>query len=150
MVKDYWQDLFNNKEGISSNDTKRRHTPWYNTTNIETLTRFGEKSKALTEQITAVEFKEILGTTKANVTGGIDEILNEHVKKGPDELKEIVRHIINRIIETNTTPTQWKKNRIFMIYKKKDENDPYNYRGITLCLTLHKILTKVLARRLTS
>ena len=150
MVQEYWGDLYKQNENISKNSEKAETTPWYGVVNPEMNKEFMDKSKTLMETIGDEEFKETLQTLKSNVAGGVDDVLNEHIKRGPDSLKRMIKEIINAILTTNITPLGWKHNRIFMIHKKKDTNDPVNYRGITLCPTLHKLLTKIIAKRLTT
>ena len=149
VIKEYWENLYKKKRNITENQNKRRSTKWYKHTNPTVFQNFKEESGTIMEPVSEKEFRDTLKSCKTNVAGGIDEILNEHIKKGPETLKQLVRKIINRVLQTQITPDGWKENRIFMIYKKKEENDPYNYRGITLCPTIHKILTKILAKRLT-
>lgn len=149
MIKEYWEKLFKKRREINDNKFKWKQNKWYKHTNPSKFENFNIASSKIMEEVTPKEFKDTLKDCKANVAGGIDEILNEHIKRGPECLKDLVRKIINRVLETQVTPRGWKESRIFMIHKKKDKNDPYNYRGITLCPTVHKLLTKILAKRLT-
>jgi hypothetical protein len=58
----------------------------------------------------------------------------------------ILVKIMNKIYETGKVPSGWKTS---MIYKGKgNEENPANYRGISLLSTISKIYTGALARRL--
>jgi hypothetical protein len=46
-------------------------------------------------------------------------------------------------------PEDWKESMVVPVYKKGDKTDCSNYRGISLLLTMHKILSKILLSRLT-
>lgn len=150
MVRDHWKELYKSNKDLERNINQGHTTPWYEFTNPERNADFREASKALTEKIGENEFRETIQALKSNVAGGVDDILNEHIKRSTILFKELVREVINTVLETNITPSGWKHNRIFMIHKKKDTNDPNNYRGITLCPSLHKLLTKIVAKRLTT
>ena len=45
-------------------------------------------------------------------------------------------------------PQQWKGAIIMVLHKKKDRTECGNYRGISLIAYAHKILLKIIARRL--
>ena len=47
-------------------------------------------------------------------------------------------------------PEEWKESIIVPIYKKGDETDCSNYRGISLVPTMYKILSNILLSRLTA
>ena len=51
-------------------------------------------------------------------------------------------------MEKEELPEQWKELIIVPIYKKGDETDSSNYRGISLLPTTYKILSNILLPRL--
>ena len=46
-------------------------------------------------------------------------------------------------------PEEWKELIIVLIYKKGNKTDCSNYKGISLMLTMYKILSNILLSRLT-
>ena len=58
--------------------------------------------------------------------------------------------IINTSIVTGTFPSLWKQAIVVPIHKTGDENEPHNYRPISILPVVSKILEKVIAYQLTN
>ena len=78
----------------------------------------------------------------------VDEIVNEVLKYGGDQVTVIMWQLIQTCFETEKIPSQWMKGIIFPIYKAGDGRKPDNYRGISLLSVVAKVYTAVLHRRL--
>jgi hypothetical protein len=62
----------------------------------------------------------------------IDGISADHYKNAMDELKPLILHILNTIIEELDIPQMLKRGTMTPVLKKnKDRQNPANYRGIT-------------------
>jgi hypothetical protein len=59
------------------------------------------------------------------------------------------QHIIISICHKKELPVQWKESIIVPAYKKGDNTDCSNHRGISLLSTAYKILSNILLSRLT-
>jgi len=46
-------------------------------------------------------------------------------------------------------PEEWRTAVVIPVHKKRDRNNPDNYRGISLLNTGYKIYSKIIAKRLT-
>ncbi|CAM5123097.1 unnamed protein product [Natator depressus] len=47
------------------------------------------------------------------------------------------------------TPSSWKKAMMVLVYKKSEQDDPSNWRPISLCSTMYKLYASCLASRIT-
>lgn len=150
MITDFWTNLFKSeKEEPTENLTQK---PWFNSEKWERHKEnlsLNQNFQNILKQITKKELTDIIKQLKNNKTGGTDELINEQIKYGSDKIRKIIKIILNNVIKNKKIPIMWKDTRIFTIYKKDDTNDPNNYRGISLLPTLYKILTKIIAKRLT-
>jgi hypothetical protein len=76
---------------------------------------------------------------------GIDQIPAELIKTVCYEIHKIIISIWNKeeLLE------EWKESITVPTYKKGDKIDCSNYRGISILLTMYKILSNILLSRLT-
>ena len=51
-------------------------------------------------------------------------------------------------METKEVPSEWKESILIPIFKKGDQLDPNNYRGISLINTIPKIFMLLVTQRL--
>ena len=92
--------------------------------------------------------------TRANKAAGIDLIPSELYKAIEIDLEcnsQFSKNIIlmfNKVLDEGICPTDWELCTVVPIFKKGDQHDPNNYRGIALINTLQKLFAKILARRL--
>ena len=56
----------------------------------------------------------------------------------------------NKLFDSGVFPKEWSKSIIVPIYKKGDENQPDNYRGIALTSVISKVYTHILNKRLSN
>ena len=79
---------------------------------------------------------------------GIDDISNELLKYGGNQLTSELTKMIKIIFQQTRIPQEWKTSVTIPVYKRGNRNDPSNYRGITLLCTNLKLLTKILLNKL--
>ena len=96
-------------------------------------------------------FKFELATEKlkSHKSPGIDQISKEMIKAGGRTIPYEIHKLIIAIWNKEELPEEWKESFIVPIYKKGDKTDCSNYRGISLLLTMYKILSHILLSRLT-
>ena len=102
----------------------------------------------LNDEIRYAAVKKIVSRLKNGKAAGIDEIVNEVIKYGGEQVSVVIWQIIRICFEGEKTPDDWMKGMIFAIYKEGDGRDPNNYRGISLLCIIGKIYTAVLHGRL--
>jgi hypothetical protein len=69
---------------------------------------------------------------KGHKSPGIDKIPAELITAGGRTIRSEIHKLINSIWNKEELPEQWKESIIVPIYKKGDETDCSNYRGISL------------------
>jgi hypothetical protein len=78
----------------------------------------------------------------------IDQISAELIKAGGRTVHCEIHKFIISIWNKEELPEEWKESITVPIYKKGDETDCNNYRGISLLPTTYKILSNILLSRL--
>ncbi|KAG8180531.1 hypothetical protein JTE90_018151 [Oedothorax gibbosus] len=84
-----------------------------------------------------------------NSAPGPDRISYSHLKEADPSCTAIAK-VLNVCLRAKRIPYQWKTSRTILIHKKGDLDDISNWRPISLCATLYKLLTGCLASRLTT
>ncbi len=86
---------------------------------------------------------------KNNKASGLDNIINEFIKYSPVPMINLLTEFFNLVLESGHVPESWCTGVIVPIFKKKgDQNDPDNYRGITLLSCVGKVFTALLNNRI--
>ena len=103
---------------------------------------------SINEPITESEVKKAINHLKNNKSGGIDSIVNEHLKSRSHIIASLV-NIFNLVFDSGIIPESWTLGMIKPIYKNKGcKSDPANYRPITLISCLGKLFNSILNERL--
>jgi hypothetical protein len=85
-------------------------------------------------------------THKAALPGGLQNIMLQHLPRL--DLKFIAK-LLNRSVELNYFPTQWKEAKIIMLPKPgKDHMSTLNYRPRSLLYSLDKLFEKIILKKL--
>ena len=94
--------------------------------------------------ITQEEVKDQIHLLNVSKPGGPDEVMPRLIKIACNPLIEPLTQLFNRSIALGKVPTQWKLANISAIFKGKgDDQDPMNYRPISVTSCLGKILEKL-------
>ena len=107
-----------------------------------------EDDAILNSFISQQEIEQAIGNLKNNKSPGHDNILNELLKSGKEQLLLPLEKLFNTILKSGTYPSEWSMGIIVPIHKKGDTTDVNNYRGITLLPSLGKLFTQILNTRL--
>lgn len=100
------------------------------------------------------EIASVLKAMRKGKAAGNDMIPGEIYKLVETEAEPIsqlaksMHLILNNIYNSEHFPIEWRDCAVVPVFKKGDQLDPNNYRGIALINTLLKVLTKVVASRL--
>lgn len=85
---------------------------------------------------------------KKEKAAGIDEIPMEAWIYGGTVLRKRLVEIIREVWRTGVTPKDWETSVIVPIFKKWNEEETENYRGISLLCMAYKIYAEILRGRL--
>lgn len=107
-----------------------------------------ESANNLNCDITRDEIASAINRLKNNKSPGRDNVLNELLKLGKEQLISPLEKLFNTILHSGYFPKEWSFGYIIPLYKKGDESLAENYRGITLLSSLGKLFTQILNHRL--
>ena len=83
---------------------------------------------------------------KNNKAAGPDRIPAEILKICPLHILKLLLKIINKIKRTSNYPRKWALGITSLLFKEGDDEDPNNYRAITVSDALSKVFAIMLNR----
>ena len=99
--------------------------------------------------ITMDELRKALSLLKNHKAPGCDRITAEYLKAFAESFGDILLKIIQNLFSKNVYPTDWISNFLKPIYKKGENVDPDNYRGLAIGSAMAKLHSLILLGRLT-
>ena len=100
------------------------------------------------EPIHLDEITSVCNTLPLNKSPGPDRLPNKFYKTMSSIVAPILLEVYNESREQGSFGEGFSAGIISVLYKKKDRNDPRNYRPITLLNSDYKILMRILTRRM--
>lgn len=100
------------------------------------------------DKITKEELKEAINELKNGKAPGSDRITTEMIKYMGESGTQLCLKVLNTVWQEEKIPIEWEMGLIMPIFKKGDNRNCNNYRGITLLSTLTKVLEKIIEKRL--
>jgi len=101
-------------------------------------------AELLVPEPSAFEAESAIEKLKSHKSPGTDQIPAEFIKAVGRTIRYEIHKLIISIWNKEELPEEWKDSIIVSIYKKGDITDCSNYRGISLLLTMYKILSNIL------
>nr|XP_042906426.1 uncharacterized protein LOC122270970 [Parasteatoda tepidariorum] len=132
--KSYFQDLLVGKDDIS--------VPRNNPVDLVILRDVDNPPPSIDEVIMAIK------KLRNNRSAGPDCIPSELLKTGEPQFIDAIHKLLIEIWDTENIPIEWEEGSICPIFKKGDQLECRNYRGITLLNTAYKIFSNILFKRL--
>ena len=145
-----WQDHFQNvldkgNERVPNEENGKSETNSPNNPDLETSeTHIPELDDPITEQ----EVHQAIRNMKHGKASGIDEICGEFLKYAENVVVPFLTQLFNKLYNASLFPAVWSKSVIVPIFKKGDDDNPDNYRGISLLSIVSKVFTAILNKRL--
>lgn len=89
---------------------------------------------------------------KTKKAAGLDDILPDTVKKAVEVAPAVILNIMNRLLESQSFPAQWKRARVVLIPKGKleDSGSISSYRPICILNAMGKLYEMLIRERLVS
>ncbi|XP_044589182.1 uncharacterized protein LOC123268266 [Cotesia glomerata] len=109
---------------------------------------FGVTNPILDTSITYDEIYNSISALKSGKAPGPDTITGEFLKNLPANWLLYIQSWFNKILDTEHVPSNWARVAMFMLFKKGDQSDPSNYRGLAMINVLTKVFTTILKNRL--
>ena len=94
------------------------------------------------------ELKKGIDKLKNNKAAGPDRIPGEMLKASPENMLVIILKVMNKIKATYCYPTKWALGITSLLFKDGDDEDPNNYRAITVTDAISKVLAIMINERL--
>ena len=102
----------------------------------------------LDSPISEEEVEAAIHSLKNKKAPGVDGILNEMLKSSLHVIKPFIIRLFNQIWDTGIFPKEWQTSIIIPLHKKGKQEDPNNYRGISLISNVCKCFTFIINNRL--
>ena len=112
----------------------------------KTLNKISDLNKE--PNFTSDELKKAINKLKNNKAAGPDRIPSEILKASPEIILNLILKIMNKIKSQKYYPTKWATGITSLLLKDGDDEDPNNYRAITVTAALSKVLTIMINERL--
>ena len=109
-----------------------------------------ENAHEMTLPFTMEELEQALGLLSPGKAEGMDGIRNEMLQNTGPTAREMLLDLFNNVLAGGSLPSDRKIGDIVLILKKSPKTDINNYRPITLISNVSKLLTKMLAQRLST
>lgn len=94
------------------------------------------------------EVKDIINSLNINKASGPDLINHKMLKYVSNSVSKPLTIIFNRSLREKIFPDTWKRNMVVPIFKKGERSDPSNYRPVSLCSPLGKIMERIVFKNL--
>ena len=109
----------------------------------------GSFEPIIDSRITLKEILEALRDLKAGKAPGPDNILVEYLRIFAEAYPDILHILLNKIFCDHMYPSNWTVNFLKPIFKKGDQGDTENYRGLAIGSAFAKLSSQILLKRLT-
>lgn len=95
-------------------------------------------------EITIDMVQKAIKNMKNGKASGPGDVAAEMLKNGTIKLNEMITKLLNKCINENKVPKEWKMGFMSSIFKKGDPRKCENYRGITVTSTFSRLYGRVL------
>ena len=142
-----WATHFQKLAAPSENDSFDRDYKEQVDADIDHIVSICEMESQPIEHITEKEVVDAIRRLKNNKVMHSLGLSSEHFKLGGRDLVTFLTEFINYIVSSKHVSALLKEGIVTPIFKKGDDTDPGNYRGITVTPVLLKILEHILSKR---
>ena len=147
LIEKHFEIKFNttySKNDISSENIST------DTVGVPDITLSDQTAEDMMRLITMKELDENIAGLLLGKAEGLDGITNEMLKNTGPVARGLLLELFNNVIMGAQLPSEWKEGDIILILKKPPRTDIGNYRPITLISCVSKLLTKILAKRVSA
>ena len=102
----------------------------------------------LDRPISKEEVMQSIRNLKQGKAPGLDNICGEYLKNAEANITPFLTLLFNKIYDSSCFLSEWCKSIIIPLFKRGNETDPDNYRGISLLSDVSKVFTAILNKRL--
>ncbi|XP_020677236.1 uncharacterized protein LOC110095870 [Dendrobium catenatum] len=99
-------------------------------------------------EFTREELQEVLENSVRSISPGLDGVTFSFFKDFQDVVKGDVWLAVDHFMKSRVMDRSWKETLIVLIQKIKSPQEPVHFCPISLCMTIYKIIAKMLLNRL--
>ena len=88
--------------------------------------------------------RQAIRSLKLGKASILDEICGEFLKYAEHVVAPLLTKLFDKLYDTSYFPVYWCKYSIVPLFKKGDEHNPDNYRGLSLLSTDSEVFTAIL------
>ena len=114
------------------------------------LQNISSKCEILDKVFTVSEIENGIKKIKAGKASALDVVSNDLLKATSKYVAPIITNLFNCILFSENVPDIWGLGIIVPIFKAGEQDDPNNYRGISINSCISKLFTLLLNDRLTN
>ena len=107
-----------------------------------------EQKAIMSRPIERNEVEVVLKSLKEDRASGLDNVTPGMLKHADESTVILLTELFNEILESGSIPADWKAGNVKLILKRPPEEQIGNYRPITLISCVSKVMTKLLAKRI--
>ena len=96
------------------------------------------------------ELNSVMDTLVEEKANRLDNITNAMLKNSCSEARSMILELFYNVLQGGVNPDEWKVGDIILVLKRPPSSNISNYLPITLISCLSKVLTKILAKRITT
>ena len=139
-----WDTYFNKLYQPDFTSRAKLEYPVHEVQNIET----DAISSILNRTISVDETRRAIKKLKNGKSAGEDNVMNEVLKTAQPYLELPITKLMNLILESEKYPSSWCRNILVTLYKGGGNDDPDNYRGISIGSCLAKLYSTILYHKI--
>ena len=106
------------------------------------------RSSITLKKVTNNEVDKIIYSLKVKISHGYDDISTKMLKSSDPYILSPLTYIFNKVLSTGTFPDRLKFSEVKPLVKKKDKEELFNYRPVSLLPSFSKIIEKITYKRL--
>ena len=133
----FFEELFTEKQELNDHENE-----------IKSYVENTLKNAVSKQDFTLAEFFRALKILKNNKSAGPDRIPAEALKACPESLQKLILKLMNLIKNSIYYPEKWAEGITSLLHKDGDDEDPNNFRAITVTNTIAKVMAIMINERL--
>ena len=146
--KNDWFNHFN--ELLNSPSAKNQDMQFleYVKSSLPRLELYADDVESLNVPISDIEMVESVKDLKMGKSTFFDNIGNEVIKYGYDQLERPLKTLYNNVFDKCIFPLSWGDGIVIPLHKKEDKMDVNNYRGIIISSCIGKLFLRIINKRI--
>ena len=155
-LRDFWRSHFTNllneqpEESTLFDNEFKQDTTAKVVDMMNTFVKYSDNTGVLNTEFSVDEVTKVCKGLPNGKAPGLDIIPYEGLKYGNGSLYLVLTRLYNAIIYSTYIPSALKQSVVIPLHKgkRKPKNEPGSYRGVSLTLSINKVLERLVLNRL--